>query len=88
MPLPYGIFIAKRIQQIADKIKKPVYALFLVLTAAFDHVKRNWLFKTIDRRLPNHADRTLIKLIEALHSYTTTAISEAPDHIFLLTAGV
>ena len=35
-----GIFIAKRIQQVTDKMKKPAYILFVDLSAAFDHIER------------------------------------------------
>ena len=35
-----GIYIVKRIQQISNLTKKPTYALFVDLTAAFDHI--NW----------------------------------------------
>ena len=35
-----GIFITKRIQQISHKMKKPLYAVFVDLTAAFDTVCR------------------------------------------------
>ena len=47
-------------------MKKPVYALFVDLTAAFDHVNREWLFKLMKKRLPDHVDKTLIELLEAL----------------------
>ena len=33
-----GIYITKRIQQITDSIKKPVFVLFVDLSSAFDHV--------------------------------------------------
>jgi len=34
-----GIFIVKRVQQISEKMKKPVYSLFVDFSAAFDHVR-------------------------------------------------
>ena len=83
-----GIFVAKRVQQITNKMKKPVYALFVDLSAAFDHVERSWLFKSINNRFPQNADKTLIQLIESLYAFTTTALSETPDDIFRITAGV
>ena len=54
-----GIYILKRIQQISQQTKRPVFALFIDLTAAFDHVRRKWLFKSIEQRFPSH-DNTLI----------------------------
>ena len=83
-----GIFITKRIQQITDKMKKPVYILFIDLTAAFDHVVRKWMFKSIYQRFPAGTDRTLIELLEALYAYTTTALAETPDDLFELALGV
>jgi len=44
-----GIFIVKSLQQITNKMKKPTYLLFVDLTAAFDHVERDWLFQTIKK---------------------------------------
>ena len=83
-----GIYVAKRVQQITDKMKKPTFVLFVDLTAAFDHVERSWLFKSIHKRLKNDTQRKLFQLIESLYSYTTTALTEAPDDVFELTAGV
>ena len=42
-----GIYITKRVQQITDQMETPLYILFVDLTAAFDHVVRAWLFKSI-----------------------------------------
>ena len=56
-----GIFAAKQIHQISNNMKKPVYALFVDLTAAFDHIKRSWMFKTILQRLGEEADSKLIE---------------------------
>ena len=52
-----GIFIVKRVQQISEKMKKPVYALFVDLSAAFDHVRREWMFKSIKNRHSNESDK-------------------------------
>ena len=45
-----GIYILNRLQQISNITKKPMYALFIDLTAAFDHVNRDWLFSSIKQR--------------------------------------
>ena len=55
-----GIFMVKRMHQITDQMKKPIYALFIDLTAAFDHIERKWMFKTLYQRLPPDADKKLI----------------------------
>ena len=42
-----GIFIIKRVHQIINNMNKPIYVLFIDLTAAFDHVNRDLMFETI-----------------------------------------
>ena len=83
-----GIFIVKSIQQITSKMKKPAYALFVDLSAAFDHIERSWMFKSIKNRLPKQFDLRLVHLLESLYSKTTTALAETPDDVFELSAGV
>ena len=83
-----GIFITKRIQQVADKTKKPVYVLFVDLTAAFDHINRKWLFKSIKTRFSRDQDVKLIEILEKLYDYTTTSIVECPEDDFEITLGV
>ena len=83
-----GMYIIKRIQQITEKMKMPAFVLFVDLTAAFDHVIRPWLFKSIYQRLSGGSNHKLIKLLETLYSYTTTSFAETPDDLFELTLGV
>ena len=83
-----GIFVAKCVQQITSKMKKPTYVLFVDLTAAFDHVERSWLFKTLRYRYPTGTEETMLKLLESLYSCTTTSLAENPDDTFKLTSGV
>ena len=82
-----GIFITKRIQQISEGMKKPVYALFIDLSAAFDHINRSWLFKSISLRFPRQSDKiTLIKILESIYQNTTSSLAETPDDIIELLA--
>ena len=83
-----GIFIVKRMHQITNQMKKPVYALFIDLTAAFDHIERKWMFKSIHKRVQTKADSKLIQLLESLYTYTTTALAQSPEDIFELILGV
>ena len=69
-------------------MKIPSFVLFVDLTAAFDHVIRPWLLKSIYQRFPGGSDQKLIKLLETLYSYTTTSLAETPDYLFELTLGV
>ena len=68
-------------------MRKPVYALFIDLTAAFDHVDRDLMFETIRQRLPS-TNRKLIHLLQTLYTHTTTALSQTPEDKFNLTSGV
>ena len=83
-----GIYIVKRLQQISHSTKKPIYSLFVDLSAAFDHINRDWLFKSINQRLPQHSDNGLFRLIESLYSYTTTALDGNETDIFETLVGV
>ena len=83
-----GIFVAKRVQQITDKMKMPAPILFVDLTAAFDHVERSWLFKTIEKRFPKGSKNDLVQLLKSIYSYTSTSLAETPEDKFELTVGV
>ena len=83
-----GIFILKRIQQICRKMNRPVYTLFVDLTAAFDHVNRKWMFKSIYQRLSPKTNSKLIELLEALYKYTSTALKQNPKDLFEIFCGV
>ena len=84
-----SIFITKRIQQISEGMKKPVYALFIDLSAAFDHINHSWLFKSISLRFPRQSDKiTLIKILESIYQHTTSSRNRTPDDIIELLVGV
>ena len=69
-------------------MKMPTFILFVDLSAAFDHINRDWLFTMMKQRFPAFADINLIHLLESLYSHTTTALAETPDDIFKITLGV
>ena len=83
-----GIFVAKSVQQITCKMKKPTFVLFVDLSAAFDHVERKWLFKMLSMRYPKGTYQTMLKLLESLYSSTNTSLQESPNDTFELTVGV
>ena len=83
-----GIYIAKRIQQLSYQKKTPVYALFIDLTAAFDHIPRKIMFATIKQRLNTATSKQLIELLEVLYQNTTTSLAEAPEKVFETKSGV
>ena len=57
-----GIFTLKRVQQITHRKLQPLYLLFVDLTAAFDHIPRRWLFKSIEMRFPDIDQRSCSSL--------------------------
>ena len=71
-----GIYRIKRVQQISKKMRKPVYAIFVDPTAAFNHVDRKWLFQPIKQRFGGGFDMKLIEILEKLYEHTTTALAE------------
>ena len=62
-----AIYNLKQIHNITDSMKKPVFLLFIDLTAAFDHVVRSWLFSSISQRSDNQNGSKLFELIKALY---------------------
>ena len=83
-----GIFLVKKVQQISRSSRKKVFALFVDLSAAFDHVNRIWMFKSIYQRLPNKRNRKLFILLEKIYKLTTTALANDPNGIFETKTGV
>ena len=83
-----GIFITKRVQQISNAMNKPVYVLFVDLSSAFDHINREWLFKSIEQRFSNAEEKTLFLILKAIYAHTTTALAETPTDIFNISTGV
>ena len=83
-----GIYRIKRVQQISKKMRKPVYAIFVDLTAAFDHVDRKWLIQSIKQCFGGGFDMKLIEILEKLYEHTTTALAETPNDIFQTISGV
>ena len=83
-----GIFIAKSLQQMAKKTGKEVNVLFVDLSAAFDHVNRRWLFRSIKQRLKGNVDCKLFDLLEALYSSTTSSLAGNELEKFIIELGV
>ena len=83
-----GIFLAKALQRIAKKTGREMNVLFVDLTAAFDHIDRRWLFKTIKQRLKSDIDCKLFDLLETLYSSTTTALAGHELEKFVIELGV
>ena len=84
-----GIHITKTTQLIAEKTNEQIYAIFIDLKAAFDHINSNWLFQSIRNRLPNtNQDNKIINLFDALYQSTTTELKKYPQLNFDINVGV
>jgi len=68
-------FVTKRFQQISNDQCLTGFLLFVDLSAAFDHIARDWLWKSIRLRLPPELeDTTLIDILQNLYSKTSIDI--------------
>ena len=76
-----------RIHQISNRKTQPLYLLFVDLTAAFDHIPRDWLFQSIRIRFDNDADLKLFDILEKLYSQTSLTFHEAMT-LFRVSSGV
>ena len=85
-----GIYAMKQLQDIACLSQRKLYCCFIDLTAAFDHVNRDLLFKTIRCRLPPNTLSNNISIIENLYRSTKSYMqNDNPDSdSFDTTAGV
>ena len=82
-----GIYTTKRVQQITNRKKQPLFLLFVDLSAAFDHIPRKWLFDTIKLRFPRGQYPKIFQILEKLYSNTTLTYEEA-NEMFTTTSGV
>ena len=65
-----GIYVVRQLQEIASASQRQLYACFVDLTAAFDHINRKMLFQTIRNRLPANQDTTNIDILQELYKST------------------
>ena len=70
-----GIYITKITQNIAYKTSREIFALFVDLSSAFDHINRQWLFWTIRNRLSEAEKQNKIaNILENLYRQTNTEL--------------
>ena len=82
-----GIYSIKRVHQISNRKKQPLYLLFVDLTAAFDHIPRKWLFDSIRLRFRESDRVKLFDILEHLYQKTSLTYDEAQT-TFFVTSGV
>ena len=79
----------KTIQSLANKLNIQIYALYIDLSAAFDKVIREWVFKSIRIRIPNSGSTKLIDLLQNFYSNTTAYLNIDPNNeVFKTDIGV
>ena len=85
-----GIYVIKQLQDIAFMSQRKLYCCFIDLTAAFDHVNRDFLFKSIRSRLPTNSEANNIQIIENLYRCTKSYLqsSNPVKDSFEITSGV
>lgn len=84
-----GIYMLKQMQEVAETSDKKLYVCFVDLTAAFDHVNRDMLFKTIKSRIHSNQNNANIQIIENLYQVTKSYLQhEDPDCSFSTSSGV
>ena len=68
--------------------ENPACALFIDLTAAFCHLDKDLVFKTVCQRQTPTWNTKLIQLMESPYSYNTTVAAQTPDNTFELPMGI
>ena len=77
-----AIYVVKQLQEIASISNKTMFACFIDLSAAFDHINRDMLFKTVRNRLASNQslNTTNIDVLQNLYSSTTSYLqNEDPE---------
>jgi len=68
-----GLFLLKSLQYANYKSRKETPVLFIDLKAAFDHIDKDWLFKSIKQRI-HESSFKIFELLQNLYENLTTAI--------------
>ena len=71
-----GIYAMKQLQDIATLADRKLFCCFIDLSAAFDHVNRQLLFKIIRARLPPNSEENNIQIIENLYKSTKSYLQK------------
>ena len=80
-----GIYTIKRVQQISNRKKQPVFLLFVDLSAAFDHIPRRWLFESISLRFRSNQQPKTLTILNLLYTNTSLTFEE---NTFTTSSGV
>ena len=76
-------------QHIAEKTNQEIFVLFVNLSAAFNHINRDWLFQLIRNRLPGtNKENKIINIIKNLCKQTSTELQYKSELCFETSSGV
>ena len=65
-----GIYVCKQLQEMAHRSKKKLYTCYVDLSAAYDHINRDLLFRSIYNRIPHDEPTDCIDIIKKLYKST------------------
>ena len=90
MGCPDAIYMIKQLQEVAYVSNRSLYVCFVDLSAAFDHINREMLFKSVRNRLAANQITTNIDILENLYERTSSYLqAEDPHHdCFVTSSGV
>ena len=76
-----GIYALKQLHEIASSSDRKLYVCFIDLSAAFDHVNRDLLFRTIHCRLPPGLQSNNLEIMKILqgHIYKVKILTKIPS---------
>ena len=84
-----GIYVIKQLHEIASLSQRELFVCYIDLTAAFDHVDRKLLFKTVKNRLPPNSTNANIAILENLYSDTRSFLqNDKQNNAFPTSSGV
>ena len=84
-----AVYVVKQLQEIASVSQRELYICFIDLSAAFDHINREMLFKTIKNRLPESSTTTTVDIIQNLYDFTKSFMQgDTPNEAFRTESGV
>ena len=83
-----GVLTNKLVHNIVNKKRQMAFLLFVDLSAAFDKLNRDFLWKTINVRFKPDTNTKIINLLEHLYSSTSAEIKGNESLVFNIETGV
>ena len=83
-----GVLTNKLVHNIVNNKKQMAFLVFVDLSAAFDKLNRDLLWKTIKLRFKPGANTKIINLLEHLYSSTSAEIKGNESLVFNIETGV